>query len=227
MLASNGGRYKTLNKITGGVMDLNELKEPFPAEDIEWRIQQAGSRDGKVWAKVLAYVTNRAIMNRLDEVCGQENWKNDFREWIGGSVLCGLSIKINNEWVTKWDGADTTDFEATKGGLSGAMKRAAVQWGIGRYLYNLESYFANVHDKGIHYQPADKKNNKYPAFKWDEPELPAWALPAEDGNRIETMLRLCTNLNELKEVWASLTKQEQAKYLSLKDEIKKKFEEDK
>ena len=44
-------------------MDLNKFDEPFSPEDIEWRIQQSGkTRDGKVWAMVLAYVTNRAIM---------------------------------------------------------------------------------------------------------------------------------------------------------------------
>ncbi|ELN7608627.1 recombinase, partial [Salmonella enterica] len=51
-------------------MDLNKFDAPFNPEDIEWRIQQSGkTRDGKVWAMVLAYVTNRAIMKRLDDVC--------------------------------------------------------------------------------------------------------------------------------------------------------------
>ena len=49
-----------------------ELSKPFPSSDIEWRVQQSGiAGSGKVWAMVLAYVTNRAIQNRLDEVCGQ------------------------------------------------------------------------------------------------------------------------------------------------------------
>lgn len=39
-------------------MDLNKFDEPFSPEDIEWRIQQSGkTRDGKVWAMVLAYTT--------------------------------------------------------------------------------------------------------------------------------------------------------------------------
>ena len=46
-------------------MDLNKFDEPFSPEDIEWRIQQSGkTRDGKVWAMVLAYVTNRAPKRR-------------------------------------------------------------------------------------------------------------------------------------------------------------------
>ena len=44
----------------------------------------------------------------------------------------------------KWDAAENTQVEAVKGGRSGAMKRAAVQWGIGRYLYNLEEGFAQT-----------------------------------------------------------------------------------
>ncbi|QEJ60418.1 hypothetical protein FYA01_23630 [Salmonella enterica subsp. enterica serovar Bredeney] len=50
-------------------------------KNIEWRIQQSGkTRDGKVWAMVLAYVTNRAIMKRLDDVCGKAGWRNEYRD---------------------------------------------------------------------------------------------------------------------------------------------------
>lgn len=111
-------------------MDLNKFDEPFSPEDIEWRIQQSGkTRDGKVWAMVLAYVTNRAIMKRLDDVCGKAGWRNEYRDIPNnGGVECGISIKIDSEWVTKWDAAENTQVEAVKGGRSGAMKRAAVQW---------------------------------------------------------------------------------------------------
>ena len=49
-------------------MNLDQLDAPFASEDIEWRIQQAGKNNNGIWAKVLAYVTNRAIMKRLDDV---------------------------------------------------------------------------------------------------------------------------------------------------------------
>lgn len=85
-------------------MNLDLLDEPFAAEDIEWRIQQSGkTRDGKLWAMVLAYVTNRAIMKRLDDVCGKAGWRNEYRDIPNnGGVECGISIKIDSEWVTKW-----------------------------------------------------------------------------------------------------------------------------
>jgi hypothetical protein len=174
-------------------MDLKKLAEPFPASDVEWRVQSSGVKgDGSVWARVLAYITNRAIMERLDEVCGPANWRNEFRHEANGAVLCGISIRVlrefgdlqnegeSYEWVTKWDGAENTDIEAVKGGLSGAMKRAGYQWGIGRYLYQLEEGFARVSENGAHF--AKTKDGK--AFKWDAPALPLWALPGGSGKAV-------------------------------------------
>jgi hypothetical protein len=130
---------------------------------------------------VLAYVTNRAIMERLDSIVGPENWKNQYAPGPLGGVACGLSIRVGDEWITKWDGADNTQVESIKGGLSDAMKRAGVQWGIGRYLYNLTECFAECKagkERGAdwNYVPEDKKKGD-PAFSWKTPTLPNWALP--------------------------------------------------
>lgn len=169
-------------------INLAALKHPFSANQIEWRIGQAGKKgDGSPWAKVLAYITNRAVMDRLDEVCGPENWKNEYKEWRVGDkhgVLCGISIRINGEWVTKWDGAENTDIESIKGGISDSMKRAAVQWGIGRYLYDLDEGWARISDNGKHYAHCRVKfkgKDEFVDFRWDEPQLPAWALPSGEA----------------------------------------------
>jgi len=159
------------------------LREPFSPLDLEWRVQRSGAKNGRAWAMVLAYITNRAVMDRLDEVFGPACWQNEYREGPGGGLLCGISANVVGEWVTKWDGAENTDVEAIKGGLSGAMKRAAVQWGIGRYLYNLSDTWAVVSAGGTHRAKVDPKNtddNKAVYFKWDAPELPAWAIPAPE-----------------------------------------------
>jgi hypothetical protein len=158
------------------VIDYKALAAPFSAHEIEWRLQQSGEKNGKVWALCVPYVTNRAIMARLDEVVGPENWWNDFRTGPDGGVLCGLTIRTPQGPVTKWDGAPNRSGDpelAIKGGLSGAMKRAAVQWGMGRVLYALDEMFANVHANGNH----RGKTREGTFFKWDPPELPKWALP--------------------------------------------------
>jgi hypothetical protein len=164
--------------------DLSALADPFAASDVEWRMQSCGkTRDGKFWGKCLAYITNRAIMERLDDVCGPENWRNEYAAAPGATsgILCGIGIQIDaGQWVTKWDGAEETDIEHVKGGLSNAMKRAGVQWGIGRYLYNLDEGWATIVDdsdrSGFHGQTKDKEK-----FRWRPPVLPQWALPGGSG----------------------------------------------
>lgn len=183
-------------------MDLKKLAEPFPASDIEWRVQQAGAQAEKPWALVLAYVTNRAIMQRLDDVCGIENWRNEYQSAPDGGVMCGISVRVwvdkgqpgnFQEWVTKWDGAENTNVEAVKGGLSNAMKRAAVQWGMGRYLYKLEASFVSLSktkiEGGNRHYDKDTKSTYY----WNSPALPVWALPekverqAAEDNQAKTL----------------------------------------
>jgi hypothetical protein len=157
--------------------DFQALQAVFLPNELEWRIQHSGEKEGRIWAICVPYVTNRAIQNRLDTVVGPALWKNEFRPGPDGGVMCGLSIRIHNEWITKWDGAENTDVEGVKGGLSVAMKRAAVHWGIGRYLYALDDIFATVHEHG---RLRGKLNDGTPGgkrFRWDPPELPAWALP--------------------------------------------------
>lgn len=132
-------------------INLNYLRAYFRSDEIEWKPIAISKKTSKALAA--AYVTNRAVMDRLDRVCGPENWKNEFAPGPGGGVICGLSIRIptadgSGEWVTKWDGAENTDIEGVKGGLTGAMRRAAVQWGIGRYLYDLPNQWVPVDEHG-------------------------------------------------------------------------------
>lgn len=166
---------------TSGNLDANALREPFSPEYVQWRVGQAGlTKAGKPWAKVLAYIDSRAIMDRLDEVVGPANWRDEYQAGPAGGVICGLSLRIDGEWVTKWDGAENTDIEAIKGGISDSLKRAAVKWGIGRYLYDLGETFANISDRGEKYSHSKVKVNgkdEYVNFNWDPPQLPAWALP--------------------------------------------------
>lgn len=153
------------------------LAAPFPAHDVEWRLQTAGQKnDGSPWAKVLCYVTARAIMERLDLVFGPFGWQDQYAPGPAGGVVCKLSIFDGERWVTKEDGADNTDIEATKGGLSGALKRAAVKWGIGRYLYRLEEGWAIITPEGAY----SGKTKEGTWFKWNPPALPAWAIADGD-----------------------------------------------
>jgi hypothetical protein len=157
-----------------------QLLKPFDPFDIEWRVQRAGVANGKKWAMVLAYITNRAIMERFDEVMGIGGWQNEFQPLPDGGLVCGIKCKIDDEWITKYDGADKTNIEATKGGLSNSMKRAAVQWGVGRYLYRMETTFVNLMDgrgEAHHITTAVKINDQTQTVHFSRPNLPKFALP--------------------------------------------------
>lgn len=140
------------------------LAQPFAPEDLEWRVQTAVT--AKERGLVVPFVTNRAIQERLDSVVGAENWYNDFKPWHRFttknkssertvdkeviSQLCGIFIYFEDlqRWIGKWDGAENTDIEAVKGGLSDSMKRAAYQWGIGRTLYKMGDVWADIEKRG-------------------------------------------------------------------------------
>ena len=130
-----------------------ELAMPFAPEDLEWRLQRTFESRGETKGIAVAYVTNRAIMTRLDSVVGPENWYNEFKPWHGANKkeaqLCGIAVYYEGRgFITKWDGAEDSDIEPIKGGLSDSMKRAAVQWGIGRVLYNMDPVFVEVEQRG-------------------------------------------------------------------------------
>lgn len=121
-------------------MNLSNLYAEFPRASVHWRIQGAPyERNGKFHGMALAYIDARDVMDRLDEAVGPENWQSRYKETQSGRVIGSIGIRIGDDWVWKSDGAGGTHVEAEKGGISDALKRAAVLWGIGRYLYRLDS----------------------------------------------------------------------------------------
>jgi hypothetical protein len=59
----------------------------------------------------------------------------------GGTVLCTLSVFVDGQWIRKSDvGGESEqgdEGDRSKAAVSDALKRAAVKWGIGRFLYRL------------------------------------------------------------------------------------------
>ena len=109
------------------------LKRPF--KNVKWR---KGYKNGKD----LVYIDARDVMDRLDTVFGVDGWQTKY-EYLGGRMICNLSVQFNDTWVTKSDGAGDSNIEGEKGGISDSLKRAAVLLGIGRYLYNPNAFNAN------------------------------------------------------------------------------------
>ena len=143
-------------------MELQKLKEPMP---YKWRVQESKEHG----ANCVAYIDARDVMDRLDAVVGEGNWQSKY-ESHNGNLYCAIGIKINSEWVWKTDCGSESNIEKEKGEASDALKRAAVQWGIGRFLYGLPIERLKTKQHGQKWYPCDDKGN----ILWSKEDLTAY-----------------------------------------------------
>src|SRR6516162_10951104 len=113
------------------------LSAPFEATEVRFKpAVVSGNR-----ALALAYVDARVIQDRLDEVLGVAGWQDEYECLPEGSVVCRLRLRLGEEWITKMDvggqSGQPDEGDRRKAAFSDALKRAAVKFGIGRYLYRL------------------------------------------------------------------------------------------
>jgi len=128
-------------------MELKDLKKELP---YKWRVQSANE-----WsANCVAYIDARYVQDLLDEVCGQDKWQVKYEEHKG-NLFASIGIFCPTiGWVWKSDCGTESNIEKQKGEASDSFKRAAVMWGIGRFLYSLP----------IQKLPTKQKNNKWIPF---------------------------------------------------------------
>lgn len=186
------------------------LAAAFPPENISWRVGSTTADKKKGMA--LAFIDARDVMERLDTVCGAANWQDRY-EFHGARTLCYLSIRIDGEWITKADGAGDSDVEAEKGAISDALKRAAVKWGIGRYIYDLASPWVEIEQAGRSYRIKESEKRKLAnaarvtvsraeQAEAGPPQSDDTTLSAAADFAIATM-RTSRDLSELVEFWTS------------------------
>ena len=118
---------------------INGLLAELPKEMISWRPQNLTQKKDKALA--LAYIDARDVMDVLDRVCGAASWQSQHFDAGGNHTGCRIGIKLDDEWIWKSDGAGESKVEGEKGLFSGSFKRAAVMWGIARYLYDFENVY--------------------------------------------------------------------------------------
>lgn len=119
-------------------LTISKLKEAIP---YKWKIQSFNKEKTK--ASCVAYIDARDVMEKLDNVIGPSDWQDKFTE-ANGKLVCSIGIKLEDEWVWKSDTGVESEYEKEKGQFSDAFKRAAVKWGIGRFLYDLEIKYIGV-----------------------------------------------------------------------------------
>jgi hypothetical protein len=139
------------------------LAAPFDPKEVRFKPAVVTGRR----ALALAYVDARVIQDRLDEVLGVAGWHDEYECLPNGSVVCRLRLRLGEEWITKMDvggqSEQPDEGDRYKAAFSDALKRAAVKYGIGRYLYRLPQLWCD-------YDPQKKQFVQ-------TPKLPGQALP--------------------------------------------------
>lgn len=117
---------------TPKVIDFKLLKEKMV---YKWRVQSSK----EFGTTLVAYVDARDVEDVLDKIVSPENWQCEYTEAVN-QMICRIGIFCNGQWVWKSDGGSESQIEKEKGLLSDSFKRAAVKWGIGRFLYRLKPF---------------------------------------------------------------------------------------
>ncbi|MES5957313.1 Rad52/Rad22 family DNA repair protein [Bacillus fungorum] len=119
---------------------MESLQAEFPLEQLGWKITHTFEIQGRFFAYIAPFVDARAIQDRFDEVFGIDKWQVSYEKWGEKATKCTISVFLNERWISKEDGSEESDYNAVKGGFSNSLKRAAVLWGVGRYLYNIKPH---------------------------------------------------------------------------------------
>jgi hypothetical protein len=164
---------KTLEELAP---QLSALFSPF---DVKWRPQgRPRTYQQRTTVRVVAYIDARNVMDRLDAVAGPSNWSDDYTPIVLAKetgikctlTVCGVSKTGIGETSA---GDDNSKVSSAKAGASDALKRAAVKFGIGRYLYGLGTFYVGY----------DEQRNRLTEY----PRLPPWAIPEAEAKAYDAL----------------------------------------
>lgn len=124
------------------------LAAPFDPAEVEWRPAGGKGKPGEQ-VRVVPYLSAASVMERLDAVCGVGGWSFELEP----VVVASEELKVARGRLTIFgltkDGLGTaTNWEPSKGSASDALKRAAVLFGVGRYLARLPHVTCQLDARG-------------------------------------------------------------------------------
>ena len=132
---------------------LKTLAAPTPKDEVKTKPGRGGSGN-------LSFIDARFVFDRFDTALGPNLWQLeigwsadidleprlnrnnqaiDGTEAHGSYPLARIGVFCEQGWVWRTDIGSYSDIESVKGGVSDAIKRTAVQWGVGRDLYDPDS----------------------------------------------------------------------------------------
>jgi Rad52/22 family double-strand break repair protein len=158
-----------------------KLAAPLPATAISWRQDgRATQRDGKFYARFVAYVDANTVRERLDGVVPGE-WDLTLEllpalPTEDGEQNCSFKARLQILGVIREDVGTGKDY---KQAATDAFKRAAVRFGIAHELYSYEQNWVQMDGDGKYAKPIDDPAVAY-ARRYGRPRVET-ALSAEDS----------------------------------------------
>lgn len=140
--------------------DLKTLTSPFPKDRLGIKVQST-SKD-KTKAMLICYLSHTDVYARLEEVdpawsCDvQKEWNETMQGWGDKTekvFFCGMKVTLKG--VSRENVGEGGD---PKSAYSDALKRAAMLFGVGRYLYDSEQVWV----------PYNEQNDKYRSWTYEE-----------------------------------------------------------
>jgi hypothetical protein len=142
----------------------SKLAASLPAGVISWR--QDGKpthRDGKYFARFVAYIEANTVRERLDSVVpGEWDLTLELLPQIPGmdddASACSFKARLQILGVIREDVGTGKDY---KQAATDAFKRAAVRFGIGHELYAYEQNWVQVDGDGKYAKPVEDPQSAY------------------------------------------------------------------
>lgn len=133
-----------------------ELRKPFSIERISFKIQTNPKEGDEGKGMVVAYIDARDVMDRLDDVAPGQ-WSDEYVV----SPIGGLECRLTVCGITRRDvGKDDNPTEREKSAYADAFKRAAVKFGVGRFLYDSPRMWASLKRVGKTWKMVDGEEGK-------------------------------------------------------------------
>lgn len=137
---------------------VTELSKPLK---YKWKIQ--GYNKDKTKAMCVAYIDARDVTHRLNEVC-EYGWHRE-HFMLGTDIYSRVGVVLPDGSI-QWRadaGESDNDFQKTKTASSDSFKRAAKEFGLGLFLYDLDIINLPVVKQGNYNNIVDSNGNKV----WD------------------------------------------------------------
>jgi hypothetical protein len=141
-----------------------KLSAPVPSGAISWRQDgKATARDGKYFARFVAYIEANTVRERLDTVVpGEWDLTLELMPPIAGEdgegVQCSFKARLQILGVIREDVGTGRDYKQAS---TDAFKRAAVRFGIAHELYAYEQNWVELDGDGKYAKPVEDPQLAY------------------------------------------------------------------